>query len=725
MNKFLTAALGALLLPMALSTPTDMSAQTRQNPFMVPYDTPFQIPPFDQITSDDYLPAIEKGIAEKKAEIDAIANNPATPTFDNTILAMEKSGALLDRVMLVFGALDETDNNAQMQAISEKAYPMVSAASDEIMMNDKLFQRVKYLYDRRDQLGLDGPQKRAVELAYKDFTRNGALLSPEKKEELKALNNELTQLQLTFNKNLLASTNSFEITVDDKNRLGGIPAGILSTAADEAAKRGKKGSWVFTLHAPSRLPVLKYADDRELRKQMYEGYMNLASAAPYDNRPVIGKLVKARAKKANLLGYKTFADYMTDNVMAKTPEAARNLLLQIWGPTRDRVDEEVAEMQTYIDQSGESFKLAPWDYYYYAEKVRQKKFDLDENEVSAYFAIDNVRKGIFTLAERLYGVTFTELPDAPKYNPEVKVYEVKDKDGKHVAVFMTDYFPRPSKRQGAWMSEFRGAFEDADGTSARPIIYNVGNFTRPTADTPALLTIDELQTMFHEFGHGLHGMLTKAKLRSQAGTNVDRDFVELPSQITEHWALEPELLKEYAFHYKTGEVIPESLIKKIQAASTHNQGFEMTERVTAALLDLEWGALTPGENDEIDVDAFEQKVADKLGKPSTIAYRYRSPYFKHIFGGDQYASGYYTYMWAEVLDTDGFELFSEKGIFDPATAKSFKENVLEMGGSEDPMTLFKRFRGHEPKVDALLRAHGLTPRPEGAKGGDINIPGGK
>lgn len=725
MNKILTAALGALLLPMALSTPTDMSAQTRQNPFMVPYDTPFQIPPFDQIAYEDYLPAIEKGIAEKKAEIDAIANNPATPTFDNTILAMEKSGALLERVMLVFGALDETDNNTQMQAISEKAYPLVSAASDEIMMNDKLFQRVKYLYDHRDKLGLDGAQKRAVELAYKDFTRNGALLSPEKKEELKALNNELTQLQLTFNKNLLASTNSFEITVDDKNRLSGIPAGIVSTAADEAAKRGKNGSWVFTLHAPSRLPVLKYANDRDLRKQMYEGYMNLASSAPYDNRPVIGKLVKARAKKANLLGYKTFADYMTDNVMAKTPEAARNLLLQIWGPTRDRVDEEVAEMQTYIDESGESFKLAPWDYYYYAEKVRQKKYDLNENEVSAYFAIDNVRKGIFTLAERLYGVTFTELPDAPKYNPEVKVYEVKDKDGNHVAVFMTDYFPRPSKRQGAWMSEFRGAFEDADGTSARPIVYNVGNFTRPTADTPALLTIDELQTMFHEFGHGLHGMLTKAKLRSQAGTNVDRDFVELPSQITEHWALEPELLKEYAFHYKTGEVIPESLIKKIQAASTHNQGFEMTERVTAALLDLEWGGLTPGENDEIDVDAFEQKVAEKLNKPSTIAYRYRSPYFKHIFGGDHYASGYYTYMWAEVLDTDGFELFSEKGVFDPATAKSFKENILEMGGSEDPMTLFKRFRGHEPKVDALLRAHGLTPRPESAKGGDINIPGGK
>lgn len=725
MNKILTAVIGAVMLPTALSISTDMSAQTRQNPFTVPYDTPFEIPPFDKITYADYLPAIEKGIAEQKAEIDAIANNPATPTFENTILAMEKSGELLNRVMLVFGALDETDNNEHMLAISEKAYPMVSTASDEISMNAKLFERVKYLYDRREQLGLDGPQKRAIELSYKDFTRNGALLSADKKEELKAVNNELTQLFLTFNKNLLASTNKFELVVTDSKRLAGIPAGIVSTAADEAAKRGKKGQWVFTLHAPSRLPVLRYADDRQIRQEMYQGYMNLASVEPYDNRPVIGKIIKARAKKAKLLGFENFASYMTDNVMAKTPEAARNLLLQIWGPATDRAREEVVEMQAYVNKSGQNFEIAPWDYYYYAEKVRQQKYALDENEVSAYFSLDNVRKGIFTLAERLYDVTFTELPDAPKYHPEVKVYEVKDKAGNHVAVFMTDYFPRPSKRQGAWMSEFKGSFVDPDGTVGRPIIYNVGNFTRPTADTPALLTIDEVETMFHEFGHGLHGMLTRAALRSQAGTNTDRDFVELPSQITEHWALEPELLKDYAFHYKTGEVIPESLVKKLQAAATHNQGFMTTELAGASLLDLEWGMLNPADNEVIDVDKFEKQVAEKLNMPSQIAYRYRSPYFKHIFGSDGYASGYYTYLWAEVLDTDGFELFVEKGIFDPETAKSFKENVLEMGGSEDPMELFKRFRGHEPKVDALLRNRGLSPRTNGATGGDINIPGGK
>ena len=725
MNKLLSAALGAMLLPATLTLSSPMNAQERQNPFMVPYDTPYEIPPFDKIRYEDYLPALEKGIEIQRQEIQAIADSKEAPTFENTILAMEKSGELLQRVMLVFSSLDETDNNAQMQAISEKAYPMVSAASDEISMNDKLFARVKQLYDNRDNLGLTGPQKRAVELSYKSFTRNGALLDAAGKEQLKALNKELTDLHLTFNKNLLAATNAFEIVVDNEAELAGLPAGIVATAATEAASRGKEGKWAFTLHAPSRLPVLKYADNRDLRRRMYEGYMNLASVAPYDNRPVIGNIVKARAKKAHLLGFPDFASYMTDNVMAKTPQAATDLLMKIWEPATARVKDEVAEMQAYVNAAGDNFEIAPWDYYYYSEKVRQQKFDLDENEVSAYFSLDNVRKGIFTLAERLYGVTFTEMPDAPKYNPEVTVYDVKDLEGNHVAVFMTDYFPRASKRQGACMSEFKGAFTDPDGKSGRPIVYNVGNFTRPTADTPALLTIDEVETMFHEFGHGLHGMLTRAELRSQAGTNVDRDFVELPSQITEHWAMEPELLKDFAFHYKTGEVIPESLINKLQAASTHNQGFMTTELAGASLLDLEWGRLNPADDEEIDVDLFEKQVAQKLNMPELIAYRYRSPYFKHIFGSDGYASGYYTYLWAEVLDTDGFELFSEKGVFDPATARSFKENVLEKGGSEDPMELYVRFRGHEPSVDALLRNRGLAPAAESAKGGELKTQGGK
>lgn len=722
MKPIITAAAVAA----ALTIPQAMHAQTaeRVNPFTVSYTTPYEIPPFDQITYDDYLPALRRGIVEQRSEIQAIASNPTTPTFDNTILAMEKSGELVDKVMLVFASLDETDNTPEMQKISEVAYPMYSEASDEISMNAKLFGRIKYLYEHRNDLGLDKARIRAIEAAYKNFTRNGALLDEAGKARLKAVNKRLTDLYLTFNKNLLAATNACEIVVDDESALSGIPAGIVATAATEAKNRGKEGKWVFTLHAPSRLPVLKYADNRDLRRRMYESYLSLASKAPYDNRPVIADIVRTRAEKARLLGFKDYASYMTDNVMAKTPEAATDLLMQIWEPATARVKEEVAEMQTLADAEGAGITIEPYDYYYYSEKVRAKKFDLDENEVSAYFSLDNVRKGIFTLAEKLYGVKFTELPDAPKYNPEVTVYDVTDaKTGEHVAVFMTDYFPRASKRQGAWMSEFKGSYVDPNGKVGRPIIYNVGNFTRPTADTPALLTIDEVQTMFHEFGHGLHGMLSRAKLRSQSGTNVDRDFVELPSQITEHWALEPELLKDFAFHYKTGEVIPAELVNKLQAASTHNQGFMTTELAGAALLDLAWGALNPAEGDKVDVDAFEAEVAKKLNMPSQVAYRYRSPYFKHIFGSDGYASGYYTYLWAEVLDTDGFELFAEKGIFDPETARSFRENILEMGGSEDPMELFVKFRGHKPSVDALLRHRGLLP--DSKTDANLSTPGGK
>lgn len=722
-KTILTTAAAVGLFAAAIPCPS--AAAERVNPFMAPYGTTYDIPPFDRITYDDYLPAFKKGIEEQRKEIEAIVSNRQAPTFANTILAMEKAGNLLNRVMLVFSSLDETDNTPEMTAISEVAYPMMSQNSDEIMMNDGLFKRVKYIYDRRDKMNLSKAEKRAVEDSYKKFVRSGALLSSKKKEELKKINTELTDLYLKFNKNLLAATNEFSIVITDSRRLKGIPAGNVAAAAEEAKAKGKDG-WMFTLHAPSRLPVLQYAEDRDLRRDMYNGYINLASSGKYDNKPIINQILIARSAKAKLLGYSDFAAYMTENVMAKTTDNAEQLLLKIWEPAVERVHEEVAEMQALADRNGDNIKIEPWDYYFYAEKVRKDKYDLDEDEVRAYFSIDNVRKGIFSMAERLYGVKFTELPDAPKYHPEVKVYDVTDiKTGEHIAVFMTDYFPRASKRQGAWMSEFQGSFVDPDGTSQRPIVYNVGNFTKPTAEMPSLLTLDELETMFHEFGHGLHGMLTRAKLRSQAGTNVDRDFVELPSQITEHWALEPELLKTYAFHYKTGEVIPDALIEKLAASATHNQGFTTTELVGAALLDLQWGKVNT-EGKGIDVAAFEQQVADVLGMPKEVQFRYRSTYFRHIFGSDGYAAGYYTYLWAEVLDSDGFELFKEKGVFDPATAKSFKENVLEAGGSEDPMELYVKFRGHQPNVDALLRNRGLSVKDTGKKAPiKINIPGGK
>lgn len=712
-----------LMTAMTVAVIGGMAAE-RNNPFLEPYNTPYNIPPFDRITTADYMPALEEGLKIYRGEIDAIANQKATPTFDNTILAMEKSGELTTRVMGVLMSLSEADSNPELQKVADEAMLLYGSTVDNVMMNDKLFERVKYLYDNRAKLGLSGPRRRAVEKSYRDFTRNGALLSAADKEELKKLNNQLTELYSKFNSNLLKATNSYQLVVDDPAMLSGLPESTIALAADEAKQRGLDGKWVFTLHAPSRLPVLQFADNRDLRRQIYEAYTTQASSGEYNNYPVIGEIVKTRAAKAKLLGYPDYAAYMTANVMAKTPENAENLLMQIWRPAIKRVDKEVAEMQTLADDLGDKITIEPWDYYYYAEKVRRKKYALDEDEVKGYFEIDSVAKGIFAMAERLYGIHFTPIPNAPKYHPDVKVYDVTDDKGEHVAVFMTDYFSRPSKRQGAWMESLQGSFIDPDGKSQRPIVYNVANFAKPTPGSPSLLSMDDVETMFHEFGHGLHGMLTRAALRSQSGTNVDRDYVELPSQIHEHWAFEPSLLKEYAHHYKTGAVIPDSLIAKIEASSTHNQGFTTTELAGAALLDLAWGHLNPAEGETVDVEAFEAQVANKLGMPRQVKYRYRSPYFKHVFGSDGYASGYYTYLWAEVLDTDGFELFREKGVFDPATAKLFRENVLEMGGSEDPMVLYVKFRGHEPSVKALLRNRGLDDEAE-PESHDLKTPGGK
>lgn len=706
-TKLLTIAAAALTAGSLAVLPSCKKNEMHENPFLSPYDTPYEIPPFDKITVDDYMPALTEAIRLQSEAIDSIVANPETPTFDNTVLAYENAGETLNKVVLVFSALEESNSSDEMVAVAEQFYPALTKSQDEIAMNPGLFDRFRYLYEHRDSLEMSADRKRAVEKYYKDFVRSGALLGEADKAALSALNTELADLYLTFNKNLLGATNAFSLVVSDSARLAGIPANVVAVAAEEAASRDVPGQWIFTLQAPSRLPVLQYAADRELRRQMYEGYTTLATSGQYDNRPVINKILRARAKKAKLLGFKDYGSYMTDNVMAGSVEAARDLLMQIYTPAVKKVAAEVAEMQALADEEGAGITIAPYDYYYYAEKLRERKYDLDDAEVRQYFAVDSVRNGIFTMAGKLYGVKFTEMPDAPKYCDEVTVYDVTDAaTGEHVAVFMTDYFARPSKRQGAWMSEFKGSWTEPDGSSSRPVIFNVANFARPTAEMPSLLSIDDVQTMFHEFGHGLHGMLSRAGLKSQSGTNVDRDFVELPSQIHEHWALEPELLRSYARSYRTGEVIPDSLVERLQAAARHNQGFMTTELAGAALLDLAYGELNP--EGDIDIDAFEARVAKELGMPSQLTFRYRSPYFKHIFGSDGYASGYYTYLWAEVLDADGFELFREKGVFDPETAASFKKNILEAGGSEDPMILFERFRGHRPTVDALLRNRGLA-----------------
>ena len=679
--------------------------QAVKNPVMEAYTTKYEIPPLDKTNYEHYIPAMKAGIEERKQEIWAIVSNRAMPDFDNTILALDNSGSLLNKVCYVYYALSESDNTPEMEKISEEAMPLLTAAADEMMLNQALFERIKQVYDRREALNLTTAQSRLLNKYYKSFVRNGALLSPADKETLKNINQQLANYELSYNSNILKETNESEIIVDNAADLAGLPESTIATAADEATRRGKSGKWVFTVHAPSRLAVLTYADNRDLRRRMYETYTSLASNDnQYNNSANINRLIELRTKKANLLGFETFADYQMDAVMAKTVKNAENLLYQIWNPAVAKVKEEVADMQAYVNNHGGNFKIAPYDYYYYAEKVKKEKFDLSEDDVRPYFQLENVVKGIFLMANRLYGITFTEMPKAPKYNPEVKVYDVKDADGKHVAVFMTDYFPRSTKRQGAWMSEFKGEY-NYNGVSERPIIYNVGNFTKPSKNMPSLLTLDEVETAFHEFGHALQGMLTKAQFRGQSGTNVDRDFVELPSQIDEHWAMEPELLKEYAKHYKTGEVIPDELIKKLDASAKFNQGFAATELVGAALLDIEWHKVNYAK--DIDVKAFERSVARRLGKPDEVQFRYRSPYFKHIFGSTQYACGYYTYLWAEVLDADGFELFKEKGIFDPATAKAYRENILEPGDSEDPMVLYKRFRGQEPSVEPLLKNRGL------------------
>lgn len=692
------AAAGAVFL-------TGCGKQERENPFMKAYDTPYGIPPFEEIQISDYEPAFDAGIAEAKASIDSITANTEAPTFDNTILPLDNLSPTLDRVVSVMFALAEADSSPELTEVTEKLMPKYTAFTDEMMMNAKLFDRVKTLYENIDTVNQPLDERRAITDTYVQFVRRGALLPADKQAQLKEVNSNLTELYLKYNKNLLNANNTFEIVVDKKEDLAGLPQSTVDNAAAEAKERGKEGKWVFTLHAPSRLAVLQYADNRDLREKMWRGYTTNATLGENDNRPLINKILKERAKKAQLLGYKDFASYMTADKMAKTPEAAEELLMKIFVPAKAKVAEEVKVMQELSNSLGNDFEIAPWDYYYFAEKVRQRDFALNEAEIRPYFAVDSVRKGIFAMANRLYGLTFEEMPDAPKYHPDVKVYDVKDENGKHLAVFMTDYFTRPSKRQGAWMEELKTSWINPDGSVERPIVYNVGNFAPPTADAPALLTIDDVQTMFHEFGHGLHGMLSRVRLKSQSGTSVDRDFVEFPSQFHEHWAFDPEMLKVYAHHYKTGELIPDSLVQKINAASKHNMGFMTAELAGAALLDLNWGRINPDK--DIDVDAFEKQVAEKIGMPAQLTFRYRSPYFKHIFGDDGYASGYYTYLWAEVFDADAYQLFREKGVFNPELAAKIK-HILESGSSEDPMVLYESFAGRKPSADAILHQRGLV-----------------
>lgn len=674
------------------------------NPFMQEWDTPFGVPPFDKIKNEHYLPALEAAIAQHDAEIQAIIDNTDPATFENTIEAFEYSGELLAKVSGVLFNLSESDGTPELLDIVNKALPMTTSHSDNIYMNAGLFRRVKEVYDSRAEMDLTQEQNSVLEKMYKAFVRNGIALDGQGQARMREINSRTAELSQTFGNNMLAETNAFQLVLKTEEELAGLPESVRAAAAADAQAAGlEQGTYLFTLHNASWQPFMAYSSRRDLREQMFKAYSSRGNNGnANDNKAVIMELMKLRIEKANLLGYETPAQFILENTMAKTPEAVNSFLAELFTPAVNKAKEDLKLMQEIADREGADFKIQAWDWAYYAEKLRKEKYALDESLIRPYFKMENVRSGVFALAETLYGLRFETL-DIPVYNKEAEAFKVMDADGSLLGILYTDYFPRKEKRGGAWMTNFREQMI-RDGEDIRPVIVNVGNFSKPTPDMPSLLTLDEVATMFHEFGHALHGLLTKCTYPSVSGTSVSRDFVELPSQINENWAFHPELLAKYALHYETGEPIPAELVEKINNASTFNQGFMATELIAAAILDMQWHCL--GSIDGMDVESFEKDAMQKAGLIEEIIPRYRSTYFNHIFGGG-YSAGYYSYLWAEVLDKDAFELFKERGVFDKETADSFRRNILEKGGSEDPMMLYRRFRGADPDPDAMLRARGL------------------
>ncbi len=695
-----------LIAALALTAPAwaqaPANAAAAGNPLLETWTTPFQVPPYDKIKTDDYLPAFKAAIEQSRREIDAIVSNPQPPTFANTIDALEFSGELLSKVQGAFGGVQSADTTPELQAVNRQVTPLLSALRDDVRLNDKLFQRIKAVYDKRAAMKLTPLQVKLVEEVYKGYVRSGANLDPAKKEQLKKINGELSMLSLKFADNQLHDTNAYRLVIDRQEALAGLPPSVVATGAAAARAAKMPGQWVYTLQAPSIWPFLQYADNRDLRRQIMNAYTSRCDHGDeWDNTKIVSRLAALRVERAQLLGYKTYADFVLEENMAKTPAGVYGLLNQLWTPARNVALKEAADLQATIDKDGGSFKLEAGDWRYYTEKVRKARFDVDDQALRPYFELDHVVNGAFEVAHKLYGITFTPLPNLPVYNPEVKAYEVKDANGAFLAVFLTDYYPRPGKRTGAWTGRLRGSWVH-DGKVVRPIVTNVCNFTRPAGDEPALLTIEEVNTLFHEFGHAISGFLGTVPYPSLAG--FPRDFVEVPSQIMENWSLEPEVLKFYAKHYKTGEVIPTALVEKIQKSAQFNEGFVTVEYLAASLLDMGWHTLTTPV--EQDTDAFEKAAMEKIRLLPEIPPRYRSTYFSHIFAGG-YSAGYYAYIWSEVYDKDAFQAFKETGnLFDQATAKKFR-TLLEQGGTVDALTAYKAFRGRDASVEPLLKARGL------------------
>ncbi|MDO9552169.1 M3 family metallopeptidase [Rhodonellum sp.] len=702
MNKTIIALVAAGATIYGCSKAEEKTAD--MNPFFEAYNTPFEVPPFDLIKNEHFVPALQDGIKKQQEEIDAIVNNPDAPTFENTIEAMEYSGELLNKVNTVFGNLNGANTNDTLQGIARDMAPELSKHSDNINLNEKLFARVKSIWDNQENLGLNPEQAKLLEKKYKSFVRNGANLNETDKVKLREINSKLSTLGLQFGQNILAETNAYKLWVDQESDLAGLPAGLIEGAAGDAKAAGEEGKWLFTLQNPSVMPFLQYADNRELRKQIWEAYKNRGDQGnDKDNKKNAIDIANLRMEKAQLLGYKSHADYVLEETMAKNAENVYKLLNQLWTPALAKAKDEAADMQKMITASGGDFQLEPYDWRYYEEKIRQERFELDEQEVKPYFSLDKVQEGVFMVTNKLFGLQFEEIKNIPVYHPDAKAYEVKEADGSHVGVLYMDFHPRASKRGGAWMTSYRPQ-QTLNGERKAPVISIVCNFTKATGNAPALLTFDEVTTFFHEFGHALHGLLSNVQYRSLAGTSVPRDFVELPSQIMENWATDPAVLKQYAVHYSTGEVIPDALIEKLSKSGTLGQGFGTTEYLAASLLDLDYHtqetAITANAGD------FETASMEKIGLTDNIIPRYRSTYFNHIFSGG-YSAGYYSYIWSGVLDTDAFQAFKETELFNQEKSQAFRKEILERGGTDDPMKMYVKFRGAEPKIDALLKKRGL------------------
>ncbi len=703
MKKMLMAAGVAFVLG-AWTNVSAQGVQANGNPFLAEYTTPFKVPPFDKIKLEHYKEAFLKGMEEQAQEINSIVKQRSAATFENTIVALDQSGKLLSKVSAVFYGQNSANTSDEMQAISRELSPLLSKHRDDIKLNAGLFQRVKFVYDQKSKLNLTKEQAKLLEETYKDFVRGGANLDAAKQAKLRELNSELSMLELTFGQNMLKETNDFQLIIDKKEDLSGLPASLIASAADAAKAAKLEGKWLFTLHNPSVMPFLQYADNRALREKIYNGYINRGNNGnKSDNKEVVKKLVTLRLEKAKLMGYKDYASFMLEDRMAKTPEKVYALLDEVWTPALAKAKDELADIKAEIKKEGGNFEPEGWDWRYYFEKAKIAKFNLDENEVRPYLELNNVRDGAFYVANQLYGITFTEIKDIPTPHEEATAFECKDKDGTHLGVLYMDFFPRESKRGGAWCGGYRSQTYE-NGKRLAPVVTIVCNFSKPAGDQPALLSADEASTLFHEFGHGLHSLFRDVHYFGVA--SVPRDFVELPSQIMEHWVFEPEVLKVYAKHYKTGEVIPAALIEKLEKSGKYGQGFATVEYLAASLLDMDYHVLkeVPA---NLDAMEFEANVMNKRGLLKQIPPRYRSTYFNHTMGGG-YTAGYYSYIWAEVLDADAFEAFKETGdIFNQDKAIKFRNNVLTPGAIDDAMDMYKNFRGKEPGTAPLLKNRGL------------------